>query len=165
MAEAGNQWTFMPQVDSAWLFLIAPDDLLSLCPSLRRKVYLSQIETSSLTLRGRHRSRCTYERSYQPLRRVPTRKRTEQPRGWNGPSQGQVSCVNPVQLGCLDESLVPRTHVLVLPGNDKTQSQPLNLKPGEEKELDIRLEPDPNAPPERCGMPVGTVVKECCPSG
>jgi len=48
---------------------------------------------------------------------------------------------------------------------DKTQSQPLNLKPGEEKELDIRLEPDPNAPPERCGMPVGTVVKECCPSG
>jgi len=48
---------------------------------------------------------------------------------------------------------------------DKTQSQPLNLKPGEEKELDIRLEPDPNAPPERCGMPVGSVVKECCPSG
>ena len=48
---------------------------------------------------------------------------------------------------------------------DKTQSQPLNLKPGEEKELDIRLEPDPNAQPERCGMPVGTVVKECCPSG
>lgn len=48
---------------------------------------------------------------------------------------------------------------------DKTQSQPLNLKPGEEKELDIRLEPDSNAPPERCGMPVGSVVKECCPSG
>lgn len=48
---------------------------------------------------------------------------------------------------------------------DKTQSQPLNLKPGKEKELDIRLEPDPNAPPERCGMPVGSVVKECCPSG
>ena len=47
---------------------------------------------------------------------------------------------------------------------DKTQSQPLNLKPGEEKELDIRLEPDSNAPPERCGMPVGSVVKECCPS-
>ena len=48
---------------------------------------------------------------------------------------------------------------------NKTQSQPLNLKPGEEKELDIRLEPDSNAPPERCGMPVGSVVKECCPSG
>ena len=34
----------------------------------------------------RHRSRCTYERSYQPLRRVTTRKRTEQPRRWNRPS-------------------------------------------------------------------------------
>src|SRR6266436_352424 len=50
-------------------------------------------------------------------------QRTEQPRGWNGPSQGQVSCVNPVQLGCLDESLVPRTHVLVLPGNDRQNSE------------------------------------------
>jgi len=46
----------------------------------------------------------------------------------------------------------------------KTQSAPLNLKSGEEKEVEIRLEPDPNALPERCGMPAGSVVKECCPS-
>lgn len=41
---------------------------------------------------------------------------------------------------------------------EKAQSRPLNLKPGEEQKMDIRLEPDPNAPQEGCGMPVGTVV-------
>jgi len=42
---------------------------------------------------------------------------------------------------------------------EKAQSRPLNLKPGEEQKMDIRLEPDPTAAPEGCGMPVGTVVK------
>jgi hypothetical protein len=41
---------------------------------------------------------------------------------------------------------------------EKAQSRPLNLKPGEETKIDIRLEPDPTAPLEGCGMPVGTVV-------
>jgi len=41
---------------------------------------------------------------------------------------------------------------------DKAQSRPVNLKPGEETKIDIRLEPDPNAPAQGCGMPVGTVV-------
>ena len=41
---------------------------------------------------------------------------------------------------------------------EKDQSRPLNLKPGEEQKIDIRLEPDPNAPQEGCGMPVGSVV-------
>jgi hypothetical protein len=36
---------------------------------------------------------------------------------------------------------------------DKAQSRPVNLKPGEETELDIRLEPGRNAQPEGCGMP------------
>jgi hypothetical protein len=40
----------------------------------------------------------------------------------------------------------------------KAQSRPLNLKPGEVTKIDIRLEPDPDAPPSGCGMPVGTVV-------
>lgn len=42
---------------------------------------------------------------------------------------------------------------------DKAQSRPLNLKPGEETKLDIRLEPDLDAPPAGCGMPVGTVIQ------
>lgn len=41
---------------------------------------------------------------------------------------------------------------------DKAQSRPLKLKPGELTQIDIRLEPDPDAPPSGCGMPVGTVV-------
>lgn len=41
---------------------------------------------------------------------------------------------------------------------EKAESRPVNLKPGEEARIDIRLQPDPNAPPEGCGMPVGTVV-------
>lgn len=41
---------------------------------------------------------------------------------------------------------------------EKAQNRPLNVKPGEETKIDIRLEPDPNAPSEGCGMPVGTVV-------
>lgn len=42
---------------------------------------------------------------------------------------------------------------------DKAESRPVNLKPGEETKLDIRLEPDRNAPPGGCGMPVGTVIQ------
>jgi hypothetical protein len=42
---------------------------------------------------------------------------------------------------------------------DKAQSRPINLKPGEEAKLDIRLEPDSKSPPEGCGMPVGTVIQ------
>jgi hypothetical protein len=38
------------------------------------------------------------------------------------------------------------------------QSRALNLKPGEAMTIDIRLEPDPNAPQAGCGMPVGTVI-------
>jgi len=41
---------------------------------------------------------------------------------------------------------------------DKAQSQPLNLKPGEETNMEIRLEPDRDALPGGCGMPVGTVI-------
>lgn len=40
----------------------------------------------------------------------------------------------------------------------QAQSRPLNLKPGEVTKMDIRLEPDPNAPHSGCGMPIGTVV-------
>jgi hypothetical protein len=40
----------------------------------------------------------------------------------------------------------------------KAQSRPLNLKPGEVTKIEIRLEPDPDAPPSGCGIPVGTVV-------
>jgi hypothetical protein len=39
---------------------------------------------------------------------------------------------------------------------DKAQSRPVNLKPGEDTKLDIRLEPDRNAPPEGCALLVGT---------
>ncbi len=42
---------------------------------------------------------------------------------------------------------------------NKAQSRPVNLKPGQETKLDIRLEPDSNAQPGGCGMPVGTVVQ------
>jgi hypothetical protein len=42
---------------------------------------------------------------------------------------------------------------------DKAQSRPVNLKPGEEAKLDIRLEPDLDAPPAGCGMRVGTVIQ------
>lgn len=42
---------------------------------------------------------------------------------------------------------------------DKSLSRPVNLEPGEETKLDIRLEPDSNAPPVGCGMPVGTVIQ------
>jgi hypothetical protein len=42
---------------------------------------------------------------------------------------------------------------------DKAQSRPINLKPGEEAKLNIRLEEDRDAPPEGCGMPVGTVIQ------
>jgi hypothetical protein len=41
---------------------------------------------------------------------------------------------------------------------EKARSRPLNLKPGEEEKMDIRLEPDPSAPQDGCGMPVGTVI-------
>ena len=41
----------------------------------------------------------------------------------------------------------------------KAQSRPVNLKPGDEAKLDIRLEPDSKAQPEGCGMPVGTVIQ------
>lgn len=45
------------------------------------------------------------------------------------------------------------------PGTTQSaQSRALNLKPGEMMTIDIRLEPDPNASPSGCGMPVGTVV-------
>jgi hypothetical protein len=42
---------------------------------------------------------------------------------------------------------------------DKTHGLPVNLKPGEQLRVDIRLEPDPSAPPADCGMPVGTVIQ------
>lgn len=42
---------------------------------------------------------------------------------------------------------------------DKAQSRPVNLKPGEETRLDIRLEPDLNAPTAGCGMSVATVIR------
>jgi len=42
---------------------------------------------------------------------------------------------------------------------NKAQSRPVNLKPGEETKLNIRLEPDRNAQPGGCGMPVGTVIQ------
>jgi hypothetical protein len=42
---------------------------------------------------------------------------------------------------------------------NKARSRPVNLKPGEETKLDIRLEPDRNAQPGGCGMPVGTVIQ------
>lgn len=42
---------------------------------------------------------------------------------------------------------------------NKAQSRPVNLKPGEETKLDIRLEPDRNAQPGGCGMPVDTVIQ------
>jgi eukaryotic-like serine/threonine-protein kinase len=42
---------------------------------------------------------------------------------------------------------------------DKAQSRPVNLKSGEEAKLNIRLEEDRDAPPEGCGMPVGTVIQ------
>jgi hypothetical protein len=42
---------------------------------------------------------------------------------------------------------------------DKAQSRAVTLKPGEETELEIRLEPDSSARAEGCGMPVGTVIK------
>jgi hypothetical protein len=42
---------------------------------------------------------------------------------------------------------------------DEAQSRPVNLKPDEEIELDIRLEPDRNALPGACGLPVGTVIQ------
>ena len=42
---------------------------------------------------------------------------------------------------------------------DKAEGRPVNLKPGEETKLDIRLEPDLEAPPAGCGMPVGTVIQ------
>jgi len=42
---------------------------------------------------------------------------------------------------------------------DKAQSRAVILKPGEETELEIRLEPDSSAQAEGCGMPVGTVIK------
>ena len=41
---------------------------------------------------------------------------------------------------------------------DKALSRPLNLRPGEMIKIDIRLEPDPDAPPSNCGMPVGAIV-------
>lgn len=41
----------------------------------------------------------------------------------------------------------------------KAQTRPVNLKPGEETKLEIRLEPDSSAQAEECGMPVGTVIK------
>ena len=42
---------------------------------------------------------------------------------------------------------------------DKAQRRPVNLKPGEETNVEIRLEPDRDALPGGCGMPVGTVIK------
>jgi hypothetical protein len=42
---------------------------------------------------------------------------------------------------------------------DKAQSRTVNLKPGEEMKLDIRLQPDRDALPGGCGMPVGTVIQ------
>lgn len=42
---------------------------------------------------------------------------------------------------------------------NKAQARPVNLKPGEETTLEIRLEPDSNDHAEGCGMPLGTVVK------
>jgi hypothetical protein len=42
---------------------------------------------------------------------------------------------------------------------DKAQGRAVILKPGEETELEIRLEPDSSAQAEGCGMPVGTVIK------
>lgn len=42
---------------------------------------------------------------------------------------------------------------------DRTLGRPVNLKPGEETKIDIRLEPDRNAPPGGCGMPLGTVIQ------
>lgn len=41
----------------------------------------------------------------------------------------------------------------------KAQTRPVNLKPGEETKLEIRLEPDSSSQAEGCGMPVGTVIK------
>lgn len=41
----------------------------------------------------------------------------------------------------------------------KALTRPVNLKPGEETKLEIRLEPDSSAQAEGCGMPVGTVIK------
>jgi hypothetical protein len=41
---------------------------------------------------------------------------------------------------------------------DETERRSLNLKPGEELNLDIRLVPD-EARQEECGMPVGTVIR------
>jgi len=42
---------------------------------------------------------------------------------------------------------------------NKARSRSVNLKPGEETKLDIRLERDNNAPSSGCGMPVGTVIQ------
>jgi hypothetical protein len=42
---------------------------------------------------------------------------------------------------------------------DETHSRPVKLGPGEVLNVDIRLEPDPNAPQAGCGMPVGTVIR------
>ena len=72
----------------------------------------------------------------------------------------QISPVQQSNTGVLMKVWYGRHKPWYYPGTmDKAQSRAVILKPGEETELEIRLEPDSSAQAEGCGMPVGTVIK------